>query len=464
MADEPGQPPAMTQQSLASQAPDLNGTAQSVTPFDVQGGTDKDGRPLAIDYNKLVNEFQTKLIDNELLARFERLTGRRPHRLMRRKIVFSHRELDQILDRYEKKEPFFLYTGRGPSSDSMHIGHVIPFEFTKYLQEVFDVPLVIMLTDDEKYLFNPKFTIEDVQGFTRKNAKDIIAVGFNPKKTFIFSDLDYMGGAFYHNVVKFSRTVTVNQSKGAFGHNDSSNIGIVQFPAIQSVAAFATSFPSIFGSDPSKSSTIPCLIPCAIDQDVYFRMTRDHAFQLKYPKPALIHCVFLPALQGSSQKMSASKDHTSIFMNDEPNKIKNKVNRHAFSGGQDTREEHKRLGGRTELDVSFQYLKFFLEDDDELEIIRQGYESGELETGSLKARCIKELQIFVKEFQERKAKVTDELLDEFMTARKLDFPDLDEFLAREVEKPAESKAAKKKKEKVIGTGKPSADNVELSRV
>ncbi len=77
-----------------------------------------------------------------------------------------------------------------------------------------------MLTDDEKYLFNPKFTIEDVQGFTKANAKDIIAVGFNPKKTFIFSDLDYMGGAFYHNVVKFSRTVTVNQSKGAFGHND----------------------------------------------------------------------------------------------------------------------------------------------------------------------------------------------------------------------------------------------------
>ncbi len=133
MADEPGQPPAMTQQSLASQAPDLNGTVQLVTPFTVQGGTDKDGKPLAIDYNKLVNEFQTKLIDDELLARFERLTGRQPHRLMRRKIVFSHRELDQILDRYEKKEPFFLYTGRGPSSDSMHIGHVIPFEFTKYV-------------------------------------------------------------------------------------------------------------------------------------------------------------------------------------------------------------------------------------------------------------------------------------------------------------------------------------------
>jgi tryptophanyl-tRNA synthetase len=34
----------------------------------------------------------------------------------------------------------------------MHIGHTIPFEFTKWLQEVFDVPCVIMLTDDEKVM------------------------------------------------------------------------------------------------------------------------------------------------------------------------------------------------------------------------------------------------------------------------------------------------------------------------
>jgi len=55
-------------------------------------------------------------------------------------------ELDQILTRYEKKQPFYLYTGRGPSSDSMHLGHCIPFIFTQWLQDVFDCPLVIQLT------------------------------------------------------------------------------------------------------------------------------------------------------------------------------------------------------------------------------------------------------------------------------------------------------------------------------
>jgi len=42
-------------------------------------------------------------------------------------------EFNIILDRYEQGKPFFLYTGRGPSSDSMHLGHLIPFMFTKFV-------------------------------------------------------------------------------------------------------------------------------------------------------------------------------------------------------------------------------------------------------------------------------------------------------------------------------------------
>lgn len=86
-------------------------------------------------------KWATKLIDDELLLRFERLTGHKPHRWLRRGLFFSHRDFDRILDRYEAGEPFFLYTGRGPSSDAVHLGHTIPFSFTKWLQDVFDVPL-----------------------------------------------------------------------------------------------------------------------------------------------------------------------------------------------------------------------------------------------------------------------------------------------------------------------------------
>ncbi|KAF8579477.1 tryptophanyl-tRNA synthetase, partial [Ramaria rubella] len=393
------------------------GTEQVVTPWDVQGQVGEDGQQLAINYDKLIDQFGTRRVDTALLERFEKVTGHKPHPLLRRGAFFSHRELDRILDRFEQGKPFYLYTGRGPSSDSMHLGHMIPFTFTKWLQDVFDVPLVVQLTDDEKFLFKHNLKVEQTYAFAKLNAKDIIAVGFKPHKTFIFSDFDFVGGAFYRNVSRISRQITITQAKSTFGFQDSDNIGKCHFAAIQAAPSFSNSFPQIFG----ERSDIPCLIPCAIDQDPYFRLTRDVATKLKYPKPALLHSKFFPALQGPQSKMSASDTNSSIFMTDTPAQIKNKINKHGFSGGQETLEEHRRLGGNPDVDVSYQYLSFFLDDDDELEKLAKAYRSGELLTGQLKDRCVKLLQEFVQTFQKRKAKVTDEELRFFMDpTRKID--------------------------------------------
>ena len=140
------------------------------------------------------------------------------------------------------------------------------------------------------------------------------------------------------------------------------NIGKIHFCAVQAAPSFSNSFPHIFG----EVYNIPCLIPCAIDQDPYFRLTRDVAQKLKYPKPSLIHSRFFPALQGPQTKMSASDANSSIFMTDTPNQIKNKINKHGFSGGRETEEEHRKYGGDTDVDVAYQYLSFFLDDDEEL--------------------------------------------------------------------------------------------------
>lgn len=131
--DEPGQPPALTSISLAEASQGSTAKEQIITPFDVSGGIDEHGKTKAIDYEKLIDTFGSQRIDEALLQRFEKVTGHKPHRLLRRGMVFSHRDLNLILDKYEKGIPFFLYTGRGPSSDSMHVGHTIPFEFTKYV-------------------------------------------------------------------------------------------------------------------------------------------------------------------------------------------------------------------------------------------------------------------------------------------------------------------------------------------
>ena len=53
------------------------------------------------------------------------------------------------------------------------------------------MPLVIQMTDDEKFLWK-ELELEEAHHLAYENAKDIIACGFDPKKTFIFSNLDYM--------------------------------------------------------------------------------------------------------------------------------------------------------------------------------------------------------------------------------------------------------------------------------
>ncbi|KAL9095393.1 MAG: hypothetical protein Q9165_002264 [Trypethelium subeluteriae] len=405
---------------------------QQIDPWSVQAGTDEQGNTLEFDYVKISRTWNTKLIDETLLERFEKVTGKKPHRWLRRGLFFSHRDFDRILDSYERGDKFFLYTGRGPSSGSLHIGHTIPFEFTRWLQDVFDVPLVIMLTDDEKALFREKLTFEEVMQYSRDNARDIIAMGFDANKTFIYSDLKYLSGHFLLNAWEFSKLVTFNQVRGAFGFNESaleSDECRCFFPSLQCVAAFATSYPEIWGDDPDsdlrskQTAKIPCLIPMAIDQDPYFRLVRDNSHRMRFPspKPAIIHSKFLTALQGPGGKMSASNPNSAVFMSDTPNQIKNKINRHAFSGGKETIEEHRKYGGNPDVDVAYQYLTYFEDDDEKLKKIYDDYKSGTLATGELKKECIALMQGYVKEFQERRNAVTDEVLQNYMKPRKLEW-------------------------------------------
>ncbi|ODV97046.1 hypothetical protein PACTADRAFT_1629 [Pachysolen tannophilus NRRL Y-2460] len=387
---------------------------QKITPWEVEGAV-VNGKLQGIDYQKLVEQFGTKLITLETMKRFKEVTGREPHHFMKKGLFFSERDFNKILDLYEAGQPFFLYTGRGPSSDSIHCGHMVPFIFTKWLQDVFDVPLVIELTDDEKFLFKQKLTIDDVKNFAKENAKDIIAVGFNPENTFIFSDLEYMNSGFYENVVRTSRQITTSTAKAVFGFQDSDSIGKLHFASVQISAAFPSSFPGVLDLPPKT----PCLIPCAIDQDPYFRVCRDVADKLKFSKPSLIHSRFFPALQGATTKMSASDENTAIFMTDTAKQIQKKINKYAFSGGQVTVEEHRKLGGNPDIDVAYQYLSFFEDDDQILKKISDDYKSGELLSGELKKLCSDKLTEFVLGFQERRSKIDGKVLDSFMKPHKL---------------------------------------------
>jgi tryptophanyl-tRNA synthetase len=197
--------------------------------------------------------------------------------------------------------------------------------FTQWLQQAFDVPLVIQMTDDEKFLWKGEYdpekgdNLDYFRYLTVENAKDIIACGFDKKKTFIFSDCDYVGHM-YPNIVRTWKAITYSTAKAAFGFKGESNIGQSAYPAIQIVPSLSSSFKVPFKDD----ARIPCLIPCAIDQDPFFRINRDIGHKLvpkDHPlkgKPSLIHCKFFPPLQGAEGKMSSSNTNSAIFLTDSP--------------------------------------------------------------------------------------------------------------------------------------------------
>ncbi|MEM4561028.1 MAG: hypothetical protein QXS57_06350, partial [Candidatus Caldarchaeum sp.] len=154
-----------------------------VTPWDVEG---------AVNYERLVQEFGTQHISDKLMDRIVKAAGGDNH-MLRRRVFFSHRDVDLVLDDHEAGKGFFLYTGRGPSGP-MHIGHIIPFYFTKWLQERFGVNLYIQLTDDEKFLEESRgLTLEDTAYWSNDNMLNIAAVGFDPDRTFIFRNTEFMG-------------------------------------------------------------------------------------------------------------------------------------------------------------------------------------------------------------------------------------------------------------------------------
>jgi tryptophanyl-tRNA synthetase len=361
-------------------------------------------------YDKLILEFGVEKITPELLERFERVTGHAPHLLMKRGLFFAHRQLNEILDDHEKGKKIILYTGRGPTeSPYLHLGHILPMQFTVWLQRVFNAVVVFQMADDEKYWFKD-LDFETVYRNGFENAKEVIALGFDPKRTFIFSNRDFSRNPHYQKVAfDMMKHVRTKDIAAIFGIPDSAPIGQMLWPVYQSTAAFSGAYKDIFNDD-----QLSVLVAYAIDQDPYFRLCRDIAPKLGFKKPSSIMCRFLPALEGDA-KMSTTGGGPvkAIFTNDTPSEIKDKINKYAFSGGGATLDEHRTNGGNTTVDVCFQWLRHFLEDDIELETIRVEYEAGRMLTSQLKKRCIEVITDMIVKHQAERAKVTDEMVAAF---------------------------------------------------
>jgi len=118
--------------------------------------------------------------------------------------------------------------------------------------------------------------------------------------------------------------------------------------------------------------------------------------------------------------MSSSDGNSAIFLTDTPEDIERKIKVHAFSGGQETKKLQEELGANLDVDVSYQWLRFFLEDDDELARIGESYGTGKGEfwsTGKVKAKLVEVLKELVADHQARRKDVSEDIVREWMSER-----------------------------------------------
>jgi tryptophanyl-tRNA synthetase len=375
----------------------------TVTPYTVDGD---------VDYEQLLDQFGADELTADQRERFPD-PG---HPLVRREVFYAQRGLDDFLDAATAGEDHAIVTGRGPSGP-MHIGHIFPFYFAKYLQEQAGTTVYIPFSDDEKYLLKDQ-SMGEISDHTRANLRNLLAVGFDPEKTRIVVD-SADADVVYPIASVLSDEITQSTVDATYG--DPETIGLSFYPAVQATHLLLPQL--VEGRQPT-------LVPIAVDQDPHVRVCRDVAGKQRYDvsKPGALLSKFLPSLDGPG-KMSSSDDAPGILLSDERETVREKILTHAYSGGQMSVEAHREEGGNPDVDVSYLLLYYFFEDDDEeVERLARKYREGSLLSGELKEIAAERIADFLEAHQQRRDALGS--LDEELPTYRLTAEERDRALER----------------------------------
>lgn len=361
----------------------------TVTPWEVKGN---------IDYDKLITEFGLKPLSKLLPAFAENV-------LFRRGIIYAHRDFEKIIDAIKKKKPFVMMTGLMPSG-KFHFGHKMVADQMIFYQKL-GARIYITVADLEAYnTRNPNIN-QLRETAISEYLTNYIALGLDVSKCdFYFqsarSQEAKKSNAYYSLAAMFARHATLNEFVAVYGEISPAKMASSLLQAADMVHAQLPEF---------EGGPIPIVIPVGCDQDPHIRLARDLVQRYKAQPLEQISSTyhkFCPGLGGS--KMSSSDPTTHIALTDSPEEAAKKIKKYAFSGGQATVEEHRRLGGNPNIDVAYQMLLYGLEEDDKkLEKINQDYKSGKLLSGELKAILIEKITAFLTEHQKKRAEAAKKI-------------------------------------------------------
>lgn len=341
-----------------------------------------------INYEKLIKEFGLSPL-KELPEVFNKEIA------YRRKIIFAHRDIQRILEAIKNKKKFVMMTGLMPTGNC-HLGHLMVINQMVFFQKL-GAKIYIAVADLEAYNARGQ-SLEESKKIAKQYLANYIARGLDLKKCdFYFqserSNDAKKSNAYYRLQNLLARHITFNEFKAIYGEVTPGKMLASLLQASDMLHPQLTEF----------EGECPVVIPVGVDQDPHIRLARDISQRIKDPKfmqLSSIYTLFMPGLSGG--KMSSSNQNSFISLSDSPDEVKNKINKYAFSGGKDTLEEHRKFGGNPDIDVSFQYLKFFFESDDKkLMQIEKDYRSGKMLTSELKKYLIDKINSFLNDHQKK---------------------------------------------------------------
>lgn len=328
----------------------------------------------SVDYDKLVNQFGIQKF-SDLINDVEN-----PHRLMKRGVIFGHRDFDKVNNLINKKEDFAVVGGMMPSGQ-MHIGHKMVVDQLKWYQDKGSM-LSILIADLESYAARDMSFEKARDIAVNEYLTNYIALGLDLEEDNVNVYLQSKNDTLRDLAFKASKKTNFNELKAIYGFNQSTNIAHIQAPLVQ-VADILLPQLEEFGG-PKR-----VVVPVGVDQDPHIRLTRDIAHKLNdeygFIAPSSTYHRFLTGLSGD--KMSSSKPSTAIYLNEDSKTAAKKV-KTAKTGGRESLKEQQELGGQVDNCVIYEMFVYHLIDDDkELEKIRHDCLDGSLRCGDCKAKA-----------------------------------------------------------------------------
>jgi tryptophanyl-tRNA synthetase len=342
------------------------------------------------DYDHLAREFGIELFD-PLLPEVPN-----PNMLMRRGLIFGHRDFERVLEAMKNRKEFAVLSGIKPTGQ-FHLGTLTTAKEIVYFQNQ-GATTFYCIADVEAYEDN-RIPFRRSEKYAVDNVADILALGLDPEKAYIYRQSQET--RVKDLAILFGRAVTLSTAKAIYGER---HIGLYLSALIQAGDILLPQLEDFGGPKPT-------VVPVGVDQDPHLRLTRDltqkfrrsHGFIL----PSATYHKLIKSLSGASKMSKRESGAPLLTLNDKPAIIAEKIS-NAFTGGRATIAEQKKLGGVPEVCPIYDLCKFhFVQKDDDVAQIYRECKSGDLLCGEHKKSMIELVTRFAEQHQRERSGFID---------------------------------------------------------